>query len=121
MIPLPILNWAIMAVSLFNTILMLWLGLTILLNTERRTWGVWLTGSGLLMSGAFFVSHTAIFGYGLKAISRELDFCGAWAGCRSLYYRSAGIWPCSGIRGFGLIWKGIALSPYVDGSDRGCC
>jgi signal transduction histidine kinase len=63
-----------MAVSLFNTILMLWLGLTILLNTERRTWGVWLTGGGLLISGAFFVSHTAIFGYGLKAISRELDF-----------------------------------------------
>lgn len=74
MIPLSMLNWAVMAVSLFNTILVLWLGLTILLNVERYTWGVWLTGGGLLISGAFFVSHTAIFGYGLSTISRELDF-----------------------------------------------
>ena len=42
------LDWAIMAVSLFNTILLLWLGLTVLLNAERRTWGVWLAGGGLL-------------------------------------------------------------------------
>jgi signal transduction histidine kinase len=74
MIPLFLLNWAVIAVSLFNTILMLWLGLTILLNTERQTWGVWLTGGGLLVSGAFFVSHTAIFGSSLGSISRELDF-----------------------------------------------
>ena len=30
------LNWAIMAVSLFNTILLLWLGLTVLLNAEQH-------------------------------------------------------------------------------------
>ena len=59
------LNWAIMAVSLFNTILLLWLGMTVLLNAERRTWGVWLAGGGLLMGGAFFVSHSAILGHGL--------------------------------------------------------
>ena len=35
-----ILDWAIMAVSLFDTILLLWLGLTVLLNAERRTWGI---------------------------------------------------------------------------------
>lgn len=74
MIPLFLLNWAVIAISLFNTILMLWLGLTILLNTERQTWGVWLTGGGLLVSGAFFVSHTAIFGSSLGSINRELDF-----------------------------------------------
>ncbi|MEM7031510.1 MAG: hypothetical protein AAF629_18255, partial [Chloroflexota bacterium] len=67
------LNWGIMAVSLFNTILMFWLGLTILLNTEHYDWGVWLTGGGFLISGLFFVSHTAIFGYGLDTISQELD------------------------------------------------
>ena len=32
----PLLDWAIMAVSLFNTVLLLWLGLTVLLNAERR-------------------------------------------------------------------------------------
>lgn len=56
------LDWAIMAVSLFNTILLLWLGLTILLNAERRTWGVWLAGGGTLLGAAFFISHTAILG-----------------------------------------------------------
>ena len=30
------IDWAIMAVSLFNTILLVWLGLTVLLNAERR-------------------------------------------------------------------------------------
>jgi signal transduction histidine kinase len=69
-----LLEWATMAVSLFNTILLLWLGLTVLLNAERRTWGVWLTGSGLLMSGAFFISHSAILGHGLYHVSREMNF-----------------------------------------------
>ncbi|MEW5958222.1 MAG: ATP-binding protein [Chloroflexota bacterium] len=59
------LDWAIMAASLFNTILMLWLGLALLLNAEHRTWGVWLAGGSLLLGAAFFVSHSAILGYGL--------------------------------------------------------
>ncbi len=57
-----LLNWAITAVSFFNTILLLWLGATVLLNAERRDWGVWLATGGLLLGGAFFVSHTAILG-----------------------------------------------------------
>jgi signal transduction histidine kinase len=68
------LDWAILAVSLFNTILLIWLGLTVLLNAERRTWGIWLVGGGLLMGGAFFVSHTAILGQGLSYVSRGMDF-----------------------------------------------
>jgi signal transduction histidine kinase len=60
-----LLDWAILAVSLFNTILMLWLGLTVLLNAERRSWGVWLAGSSLLLGGVFFISHSAILGHGL--------------------------------------------------------
>jgi signal transduction histidine kinase len=59
------LNWATMAVSLFNTILALWLGLTVLLSAERRTWGIWLASGGLLLGGVFFVSHSAILGHGL--------------------------------------------------------
>jgi signal transduction histidine kinase len=59
------LNWATMAVSLFNTILALWLGLTVLLGAERRTWGIWMASGGLLLGGVFFVSHSAILGHGL--------------------------------------------------------
>jgi signal transduction histidine kinase len=69
-----LLDWSILAVSLFNTILLLWLGLTVLLNAEQRTWGVWLTGGGLLVGSAFFISHTAILGRGLSTVGRGMDF-----------------------------------------------
>jgi signal transduction histidine kinase len=52
--------WAAITVSLMNTILLLWLGFMVLLNAERRSWGVWLIGLSLLAGGAFFVSHTMI-------------------------------------------------------------
>ena len=68
------LDWAIMAVSLFNTILLLWLGLTVLLNAERRTWGTWLAGGGALMGSGFFVSHSAILGHGLYYVSQGMNF-----------------------------------------------
>jgi signal transduction histidine kinase len=68
-----LLDWAALAVSLFNTILLLWLGMTLLLNAERRAWGVWLAGGGMLMGGLFFVSHTAILGHG-PYISRGVNF-----------------------------------------------
>ncbi len=67
------LDWAIMAVSLFNTILLLWLGLTVLLNAERRTWGIWLAGGGLLMGGAFFLCHTVILGLGPVFLSQSAN------------------------------------------------
>lgn len=67
-------DWALMTVSLFNTILLLWLGLTVLLNAERRGWGVWLVGGGLLMGGSFFVSHSAILGHDLHVASQGLNF-----------------------------------------------
>ena len=60
----PFLNWAILAVSLFNAILLAWLGLTVLLNSDRRRWGIWVAGGGLLLGAAFFVSHSAILGLG---------------------------------------------------------
>jgi signal transduction histidine kinase len=68
-------DWPILAVSLMNVILLLWLGVTVLLNAERRTWGVWLVGGGLLLGAAFFISHTAILGYGLNLgdVSSSLD------------------------------------------------
>jgi signal transduction histidine kinase len=67
------LDSTIMAISLINTILLIWLGLTVLLNAERRTWGAWLAGSGLLLGGIFFISHTAILGYGFSLFGIGLD------------------------------------------------
>ncbi len=72
-----LLDWALMAVSLFNTILPLWLGLTVLLNAERRPrigWSIWLAGGGMLLASAFFISHSAILSNGLDNISRGADF-----------------------------------------------
>jgi signal transduction histidine kinase len=67
------LDWAILAVSLTNVILLGWLGLTVLLNAEHRTWGVWLTGGGLLLAAGFFVSHTAILGLGTETTGYNLN------------------------------------------------
>lgn len=69
-----LLDWALMAVSLINVILISWLGLTVLLNAERRAWGVWLAGGGLLLGAAFFISHTAILGLGPDFASRGLEW-----------------------------------------------
>jgi signal transduction histidine kinase len=68
------LNWAITAISLANTILLLWLGLTVLLNAERRTWGTWIAGTGLLLGGFFFIGHTTITGNNLFLLPHQLDF-----------------------------------------------
>lgn len=68
------LDWAILSVSLFNTILLLWLGLTVLLTAERRRPGVWLLDIGLLLGAGFFISHTAILGGGLRMFSSSLNF-----------------------------------------------
>lgn len=69
-----LLDWAALAVSLFNTILFLWLGATVLLNADRRTWGIWLAGGGLLLAGFFFVCHSAILGFDFVQLSIGLRF-----------------------------------------------
>jgi hypothetical protein len=69
-----LLNWAVMAVSLFNTILLIWLGLTVLLNAEHRTWGLWLAGGEILLGGIFFLIHTIILGHGLNTFGRSINF-----------------------------------------------
>ena len=62
---LPWLNLLALALSIFNVIILLWLGLTVLLNAERRVWGLWVSGGGLMLAAAFFVSHTIILHRGL--------------------------------------------------------
>ena len=70
-----LLPWAMFAVSLFNTLLLLWLGLTVLLNAHTRNWGTLLAGSGLLVGAGFFLIHTAALDYSLD---RLLETSAAW-------------------------------------------
>jgi signal transduction histidine kinase len=68
------LDWAVMGVSLFNTILLLWLALTVLLNAEQRTGVIWLASGGLGLGGFFFLIHSAILIQGLSYVSWGMDF-----------------------------------------------
>ncbi|MCA9970476.1 MAG: hypothetical protein KC425_09690 [Anaerolineales bacterium] len=69
-----LLDGAAIAVSLFNTMLLLWLGLTVLLNADRRAWGIWLGSLGLLTGAVFFVSHTALLNLGLNSLGWNMIF-----------------------------------------------
>jgi signal transduction histidine kinase len=85
----PILDWATLAVSLYNTVVLFWLGLTVLLNARRKSWGVWLAGGGLLLGGVFFVSHTVLLDLGLDAQGPAVN---AW---------------------WALGWAAVIVSPYL--------
>jgi signal transduction histidine kinase len=68
-----LLDTATLAVSLFNTMLLLWLGIVVVSNSDRRSWGIWLASGGLLCGGVFFLIHTAIVARGLREASTDLD------------------------------------------------
>src|SRR5262245_54050153 len=71
--PLYILDWAIIAVSFFNTIILIWLGLTVLLNADGRRWGTWAAGGGFLLGGFFFVGHSAVVGRVIGTFGAEME------------------------------------------------
>jgi signal transduction histidine kinase len=69
------------AVSLFNTVLLLWLGLTVLLTGNRRKEATIAGGVGLLLGSLFFMGHTLLiahtvdfFGSGINLVWRVLWF-----------------------------------------------
>ncbi len=68
------LDWLTLAVSIFNTIIMLWMGMMILLSTDKRTPGVWFASGGLLFGALFFVSHTAIIGQEVSFFTPGTNF-----------------------------------------------
>ncbi len=74
--PFP-LDWALISVSMFNALLLLWLGLVIFLNAEHRTWGLWLLDGGLMLGALFFISHTVILGHELTIFGSQ-DLEGWW-------------------------------------------
>ena len=61
----PVLDWPAVALSLFNAFLLLWLGFTILLESDRRSPGIWLAADGLFLGAAFFIAHSAILENGI--------------------------------------------------------
>jgi signal transduction histidine kinase len=67
------LDWSIISCSLFNTILLLWLGLTVLFNSDRRRWGIWVAGAGLILGGVFFACHTSIVSNTFNPVGREIN------------------------------------------------
>lgn len=71
---LLLLDWAVRALSFFNTVALLWLGLTVLLNTERRTWGAWAGGGGLVLGGLVFAAHSSVVGRQFGTFDAELEF-----------------------------------------------
>jgi signal transduction histidine kinase len=68
------LDWAIISLSLFNTIAFLWLGFTVLLNVERRRWGTWAAGGGLILGGLFFAGHSAVVSHTLDQLGPDTEF-----------------------------------------------
>ncbi len=84
-----LLHGALLSLSLFNTVVLLWLGLTVLLNAARRTSAIWLVGGGLVAASLFFVSHTVIVGYSATTLRPSLK---AW---------------------WSLGWLGLVFAPYA--------
>ena len=70
----PLLNWATQTISLFNTLVLLWLGLTVLFNAERRTAGIYLSASQLLLGSAFFFTHSVILEQNIYFPGTSIDF-----------------------------------------------
>jgi signal transduction histidine kinase len=69
------------AVSLFDTVLLLWLGLTVLLTGDRRKEATIAGGVGLLLGSLFFMGHTLLiahtvnfFGGGVNVVWRVMWF-----------------------------------------------
>jgi signal transduction histidine kinase len=69
------LDWATLSVSVLNFMLLTWLSVTVLLNADRRDWGVWLMSGGLIIGSVFFVCHTIILSQlAMETTSHELNF-----------------------------------------------
>lgn len=52
--------WLLLAASIFNMLLLFWLGLTVFLTAEHRTLGLWLILGGIVSGSLFFACHTLI-------------------------------------------------------------
>ncbi len=63
----------VQAVSLFNTSILLWLGLTVILTGDRRKPATIAGSAGLLLGALFFMGHTFIIGHSLDIGGRGVN------------------------------------------------
>ena len=107
--------WAQYAVSIFNFLLLLWLGLTVFLNARERSWGTVMAGSGLLVGAIFFACHTVALDYSLDTL---LENSPQWWAILSLPVVALPlgwlllmVWHCGALRkGAGKLKKKMALA-----------
>ena len=62
------------ALSVFNLITFLWLGLMVLLLGDRRSRITWVSSIGLLLAALFFLCHGALVGAGVPVGASPSDF-----------------------------------------------
>lgn len=63
-----------LALSIFATTMLVWLGLTVFFNSERGKPVALLSAAGLLAAAVFFLSHTMIIGRGFEETGGGMDF-----------------------------------------------
>lgn len=69
-----ILDWPVVSLSLFNAFLLFWLGFTILLESDRKSFGIWLAADGLFLGAVFFIAHSAILENGIRMTFPGINF-----------------------------------------------
>lgn len=68
-----LLDWSVITVSVFNTIILFWLALTVLLNSQRKRFGVILAGIGMTMGSIFFAIHTVLIYNGFNYTENQIN------------------------------------------------
>ena len=84
------------AISVFNLMIYLWLGLTVLLNGNRQSRVTWIGGIGLLAAALFFLCHGALVGAGVPGGPSPVDIWWrlAWAPA----FIAPFLWAATGLR-----------------------
>jgi two-component sensor histidine kinase len=75
---IPLLNMALLALSLFNAMLLLWLGVTIAFNAARPRSGIYVAGATVVLAGLFFAAHALAVATRYRLA--EIDFPPWWIG-----------------------------------------
>lgn len=97
------------ALSVFNLITFLWLGLMVLLLGDRRNLITWVGGIGLLLAALFFLCHGALVGAGVPAGASPSDVW--WRVSWLPAFVAPLFWAATGLHYAGLagVWKYLRL------------
>ena len=96
---------AAIAISVFNLMIYLWLGLTVLLNGNRQSRVTWVGGVGLLAAALFFLCHGALVGAGVPAGPAPVDIW--WRLSWAPAFVAPFLWAATGLRYADLtgVWR----------------